>query len=203
MYRLFNSYWRQLAPISLVDHFTSYGRLPKQTLGDLASALPAEYVAVKFYANGALPDTPENRAFVAQVVGELSQSSDVVVLNTGVRFDDHADYPSEVRTRVHTVDHLMTPATNLDVQTRVIAGARALVCTYGGFSYLGPFVGTNTVAFYSHPTGFRFDHLDVARRVFSGLSGGSFIPLDVKDVNVLSLTQHSALGAQVPVGHTR
>jgi len=203
MYRLFNSYWRQLAPISLVDHFTSYGRLPKQTLGDLASALPAEYVAVKFYANGALPDTPENRAFVAQVVGELSQSSDVVVLNAGVRFDDHADYPSEVRTRVHTVDHLMTPATNLDVQTRVIAGARALVCTYGGFSYLGPFVGTNTVAFYSHPTGFRFDHLDVARRVFSGLRGGSFIPLDIKDVNVLNLTQHLVLGTQVPVGHTR
>jgi hypothetical protein len=203
MYRLFNFYWRQLAPISLVEHFTSYGRLPKQALGDLASALPAEYVAVKFYANGALPDTPENRAFVAQVVSELSQSSDVVVLNTGIRFDDHADYSPEVRARVHTVDHLMTPATNLDVQTRVIAGARALVSTYGGFSYLGPFVGTNTVAFYSHPTGFRFDHLDIARRVFSGLSGGSFIPIDVKDVDVLNLTQHSVLGVQVPMGHAR
>jgi hypothetical protein len=59
------------------------------------------------------------------------------------------------------------------------------------------------VAFYSHPTGFRFDHLDVARRVFSGLRGGSFIPLDIKDVNVLSLTQHLVLGTQVPVGHTR
>ena len=202
MYRLFNFYWRQLSPISLIDHFTSYGRLRSTTLGDLAAALPAEYVAVKFYANGALPDTQENRAFVAEVVRELSRSCDVVLLNTGIRFDDHADYPPEVRARVHTVEHLMTPSTNLDVQTRIIAGARALVGTYGGFSYLGPFVGTNTVAFYSHPTGFRFDHLDVARRVFSGLRGGSFVPLDVKDVNVLSFTQHSVLGAQVPVGRT-
>jgi len=195
MYRLFNMYWRQLAPISLVDHFTAFGPLPKQPLGDLAGRLPADYVAVKFYANGALPDTPDNRAFVARVVRELSQASDVVLLNTGVRFDDHVDYPADVRARVHTIDHLMTPQTNLDVQSRVIAGARALVGTYGGFSYLGPFVGTKTVAFYSHPTGFRFDHLDVARRVFSGLGAGSFVPLDVKDVSTLNLAQHSVFGA--------
>ncbi len=193
MYRLFNMYWRQLAPISLVDHFTAFAPLPKQPLGDLAGQLPLDYVAVKFYANGALPDTPDNRAFVARVVTELSQTSEVVLLNTGVRFDDHADYSSEVRARVHSIEHLMTPATNLDVQSRVIAGARALVGTYGGFSYLGPFVGTRTVAFYSHPTGFRFDHLDVARRVFSGLGGGSFVPLDVKDVNTLTLVQQSVL----------
>jgi len=91
----------------------------------------------------------------------------------------------------------MTPETNLDVQTRVIAGARALIGTYGGFSYLGPFVGTPTLAFYSHPTGFRFDHLDVARRVFAGLGGASFVPLDVSDIDVLRLMTHSMLEVAV------
>lgn len=196
MYRLFNFYWRQLAPLSLIDHFTAYSSMHKVGLGELASQLPSEYVAVKFYANGALPDTPENRAFVGRVVQELSSTSDVVLLNTGVRFDDHSDYTTAVRSRVHTIEHLMTPETNLDIQTRVVAGAKAFVGTYGGFSYMGPFVGTNTVAFYSHPGGFRFDHLDVARRVFSGLGGGSFVPLDVKDVSVLNLARTSILGGR-------
>ncbi|MBI4886452.1 MAG: hypothetical protein HY824_05130 [Acidobacteria bacterium] len=193
MYRLFSLYWRQLAPIALVERFTSYERLPAAGPGELARQLPREYVAVKFYANGALPDTPENRAFVAGVVAELAQATDVVLLNTAWRFDDHADLPVSARGRVHAIDHLMTPETNLDVQTRVIAGARALVGTYGGFSYLGPLVGTSTVAFYSHPTGFRFDHLDVARRVFAGIGGASFIPLDVKDAAVLRQMTHVSL----------
>ena len=38
-----------------------------------------------------------------------------------------------------------------------------------GFSYLAPLCGVNTVAFYSHPNGFRVDHLEVAKRVFSAL----------------------------------
>ena len=97
----------------------------------------------------------------------------MVLLNTGHRFDDHEDVPPQARGRVHLVEHLMTPADNLAVQTQIIAHAEAFVGTYGGFSYLAPLVGTDTLAFYSHPTGFRFDHLEVAKRVFSGLRGGA------------------------------
>lgn len=191
MNRLFDVCWQHLAPIALVERYAAYARLPRVDLGDLAAYLPVEYVAVKFYANAALPDTPENRAFVSSTLAQLTRTTDVVLLNTGFRFDDHADFAHEIRDRIHTIGHLMTPETNLDVQTRVIAGARALISTYGGFSYLGPLVGTSTVAFYSHPTGFRFDHLDVARRVFAGLGGASFVPLDVKALDVLALMQHS------------
>jgi hypothetical protein len=82
----------------------------------------------------------------------------------------------------------MPPETNLDVQTRIIGNARAFVSTYGGFSYLAPFSGTNTVAFFSNPAAFRFDHLEVSKRVFSSLKSGSFVPLDVKDVDVVRLS---------------
>ena len=70
------------------------------------------------------------------------------------QFDDHEDMPKINRKRLHTVDHLMTPETNLDVQTRIITAADAFVGTYGGFSYLAPLCGTDTLAFYSHVTGF-------------------------------------------------
>jgi hypothetical protein len=81
----------------------------------------------------------------------------------------------------------MTPANNLDVQTRVIAGAEAYVGTYGGFSYVAPLLGTNALTFYSHITGFRFDHLELAKRVFSGLRKGSFVELDVRSVDLIRL----------------
>jgi hypothetical protein len=85
------------------------------------------------------------------------------------------------------VEHLMPPETNLEVQTRIISGAKAFVGTYGGFSYLAPFCGTNAVAFYSNPAAFRFDHLEVSKRVFSSLKTGAFVPLDVKDIDVVRL----------------
>ena len=79
------------------------------------------------------------------------------------------------------------PETNLDVQTRIIAGAEAYVGTYGGFSYLAPFVGTHALTFYSHITGFRFDHLEVAKRVFSGLREGSFVEIDLRSMDLMRL----------------
>jgi hypothetical protein len=187
MYRLFEQFWFQRAPVSLVESFTRFGRLQPPDLGALRSALPERYVAAKFYGNVALPETPESRAFVASYLEELTRHTDVVLLNTGQRFDDHQDLPAFSRRRLHTIEHLMTPETNLDVQTRIIGGAQAFVGTYGGFSYLAPFLGIDTLAFYSHATGFRFDHLEVAKRVFTGLRLGSFVELDVRSMDLLRL----------------
>jgi len=187
MYGLFDHFWFQRVPVTLVEAFTSFGPLPPVDLGDLRSILPARYVAAKFYGNAALPDTPENQAFVASYLEELTRHIDVVLLNTGQRFDDHEDIAKGNRGRIHTIDHLMTPANNLDVQTRVIAGAEAYVGTYGGFSYVAPLAGTHALTFYSHITGFRFDHLEVAKRVFSGLRKGSFVELDLRSVDMLRL----------------
>jgi hypothetical protein len=81
----------------------------------------------------------------------------------------------------------MTPDTNLEVQTRIIGGAKAFTGTYGGFSYLAPFLGVDTVSFYSNPSAFRFDHMELAHRVFASFKRASFVPLDLKDVEVIRL----------------
>jgi hypothetical protein len=187
MYRLFDHFWFQRAPVTLIEAFTSFGALPPVETGDLRSRLPERYVAAKFYGNTALPDTPDNHAFVASYLEELTRHVDVVLLNTGQRFDDHEDMAKVNRSRIHTVDHLMTPATNLDVQTRIIAAADAYVGTYGGFSYVAPLAGTHALTFYSHITGFRFDHLEIAKRVFSGLRKGSFVEVDLRSLDLLRL----------------
>ncbi len=187
MYSLFNVFWRQMAPLTLIEAFTVFKRFEKQPLGDLAAHLPASYVAVKFYSNVALPDSADNRVLIAGVLNELTKTTDVVNLSTGVRFDDHTEYPFERRGRVHTIDHLMTPENNLEIQTRVISNARAFVGTYGGFSYLAPLLGTDTLSFFSHASGFRWDHLEIAKRVFSSLRAGSFVALDARDRDVVRL----------------
>jgi hypothetical protein len=109
--------------------------------------LPREYVAVKAYFNECLQATPRNRAFLRGVIEKLAEVTDVVLLSTGLQVDDHEEWTIR-HGRVHPIEHLLRPEDNLAVQTRVIAAARGLVATYGGFSYLGPFVGVPTLTLY-------------------------------------------------------
>jgi hypothetical protein len=55
------------------------------------------------------------------------------------------------------------PRDNLALQTAIVANAAALVGTYGGFSYLAPFLGVRAVAYYSDPDGFSRRHLLMMR----------------------------------------
>ena len=181
MYNLFRAFWMQIAPFDLVRPFVVPRRLTVGSGSPLPS-LPSRYVAVKFYTNPALPPGPENQRFVSDVLRQLSERIDVVLLQTGLAMDDHGEFRSGARERIHTVEHLMTPSTNLDLQTRIISGAEALVGTYGGFSYVGPLLGVKTLAFYSNPAGFRIDHLEVAQRMFREVGAAPYVALRTGDV---------------------
>jgi hypothetical protein len=201
MYQLFDHFWYQRAPVTLVEAFSVFSMMPPGESTGIRAHLPDRYVAAKFYANGALPSTPENHAFVSRYLADLAQQVDVVLLDTAQRFDEHADYAPGLRGRVHTIDHLMAPATNLAVQSEVIRHAEAFVGTYGGFSYLAPLSGVDTLAFYSHPSGFRFDHLEVAKRVFASLGCGTFTEVDLRAAHALRLGFGGGLPA--PAGAAR
>jgi hypothetical protein len=195
MYTLFDHFWYQRSPVTLVEAFTVFSTIPPAEPLGVRAQLPDRYVAAKFYGNTALPATPESRAFVGEYLADLARHIDVVLLNTGQRFDDHSDYPASLRGRIHTIEHLMTPQNNLAVQTEVIRNAQAFVGTYGGFSYLAPLCGVNTLAFYSHASGFRFDHLEVAKRVFSALRCGTFTEVDLRSIDMLRLGFGGSLSA--------
>jgi hypothetical protein len=65
------------------------------------------------------------------------------------------------------------------VQSAIVARADAFVGTYGGFSYMAPFYGVKSLAFYSDPNGFSRKHLDMARSAFETIGAGGL--LDVRD----------------------
>jgi hypothetical protein len=196
MYALFDQFWLQRAPLTLVEAFTRFAPLAPAPPSGIRSSLPARYVAARFYGNSALPADADARAFASNYLSDLVQHTDVVLLNTAHQFDDHADFPPAVHPRLHRIDHLMSAEHNLAVQTEVIQHASGFVGTYGGFSYLAPLCGVNTLAFYSRAGGFRFDHLDVAKRAFASLRCGTFTEIDIRAIDVLRL----GFGGPAPVG---
>jgi len=182
MYDLFWSFWAYGSTVKQLDDYTAFHRLapPPPVAG-----LPSSYVAVRFYFSRCFPETPANRAFVERTLARLTEQTDVVLLNTPFAVDDHRDFEQR-RPRVHSIADRMEPATNLALQAAVIANATAFVGTYGGYSYLAPLYGVNSVAFYSNTT-FKRQHLDLAHRVFTRLGPARLLPVDVASADMLRL----------------
>ena len=182
MYRLFAPVFQGQLPLDSLLKRVRYERLAKPELpDDLASALPQDYVALRFYFRPSFPDTPRNRDFVRELVGRIAKTTPVVLLNTGLGVDDHADCPAD---GALSLERYVTPANNLDVQSRVIANARAFIGTYGGLSYLAPFFGVASIGFHSDATDLKPAHLEAIRAACRALDG-RFVELHVDDVDLL------------------
>jgi hypothetical protein len=162
MHQLFRAYWYDKGAAGLVLKHTHYR--PLSGIGNALDGLPEHYVAVRFYTRQSFPDTIENRAFVAATVSALATQVPVVLLNTNIRIDDHADLPVP-STGVYRLADLMTPENNLEIQTRAIRHARALVGTYGGLMCLAALCGVPAIGFYSHDTKLLSAHVDMADRL--------------------------------------
>ena len=90
----------------------------------------------------------------------------------------------------------MSPRTNLDIQSKVIARARAFVGTHGGLSYLPPLYGIKSLSFYSDPRPYTVRHLELARRAYTRMHPGSYVALDINDLDTLRVAlgeQHEAI----------
>jgi hypothetical protein len=130
----------------------------------LPPGCPSDYVAVKLYFSDPFPDDGASRELAAGELARLAEDSDVVVLTSGVQLDEHREWiPDGVR--IHDSSAWVRPEDNLAVQTSLVERARALVSTYGGFSYLGPMLGVPTRALYTRDA-FQRVHLDVLRAAY-------------------------------------
>lgn len=185
MYRLFRFYWLGHRGVSYVQERTRVERLvPAGRL--TLDRLPREFIAVKAYTARSLPDTPRNRSILQAIVAALAEQIDVVLLDTGLAVDDHADYAFARLPRVHTLGALLTPANNLDVQTEVIARSRGFVGTCGGLAWLAPMMGVPTVALFSDAR-FLPAHLYFARKVYLDMHAAPFATVDLAAVEVMGL----------------
>jgi hypothetical protein len=88
-----------------------------------------------------------------------------------VRSDDH-DGDAHGLPGVQPLPSDLHPRDNLGLQSALVAGASSFVGTYGGLSYLAPFLGVPTSAYYADADGFSPRHLSMARSSFASIGAG-------------------------------
>ena len=158
--------WEGLVPPEEAVRAGDYESLPRGELPtELAERLPDRFVAVKAYFNECVPDDEASRAGYAEVLRRLTAEGPVVLLQPGFAVDDHEDWaPAGPVVRV---DDALRPESNLAVQAALVARGDALVSTYGGFGYLGPFLGVPTAGLGA-PAGENPNHERVLRAALPG-----------------------------------
>lgn len=161
MYGLFNPFWWGHTDDTWVLRYTRFRRLhSRPPVGYEPPPMP--YTAVKFYFNDCFPATDRNRAFVRATLKGLAAEGPVVSLVTGLNLDDHSGGEAHA-SGVRPFPSHVEPRDNLALQTAIVAGASRFIGTYGGFSYLAPFMGVRSTGYYGDPDGFSKRHLIMAR----------------------------------------
>jgi len=188
MYRLLTAYWKDEAVLEPISAFLRSSPLPTPPPHPVTKTLPAEYVAAKFYFSQSFPDTADNREFVHRRIATAAEQMPVVLLSAGAQLDDHRD------ALVASGGRILTIATdvrdNLAAQSAVVAGARGFIGTYGGFSYLAPLYGVDSLSFFSDRGKLMPFHLDHAHATFGTMNAGRFLACDVADAHLVTTTVH-------------
>jgi hypothetical protein len=205
MYQMFRPFWYGDRSLDFLMRHSDFARVRDSVTAacaalPLPSGLPAEYVAVKFYTGQALPDTAENRDTLYRFVERLAARMPVVLLDTAWSVDEHRDYAFDAIPGVTTLRPSLDPATNLGLQTRVIAGARRFLGTCGGLAWLAPLLGVETLAIYEDDR-YLTAHLYAARYAYRYAAAAPFSALNVTALRRLHVpaTGRRARAAALPV----
>ena len=165
---------------------------------ELDAVLPKKFVTFRFYYNNSFPETEENRTFVGDTLRALSRQTPVVLLNNGMNVDEHHDYVPDDPSQIINLAQYMRPATNLALQSAAISRADAFYGTYGGLSYLPPFLHVPSHCFFSEQNNFMQHHLDLALSVFRGPKWGDFMPLNSSHAQSAEIAAASGPVERVP-----
>jgi hypothetical protein len=174
MYWALEPFWDERMGLRDLLKLTDYQPLHKPPPPVTIDALPAQYVAVKFYGRATWPHPhPETTAFVADVVGRIAQQIPVVLLNSGHDGDEHIDMQI-TGPNIHTLPAL-PPEVNLGVQLALIGRAQAFVGTYGGLAQVALRMGIPSLSVYGVFGGTAHAHLSLS----SWLSKAMNVPFAV------------------------
>lgn len=198
MYWLLAPFWEGTQGLRHLQGLTDYGPLPRLELG--AAPLPAEYLAVRFYARATFPfPDPAVTDFVRDVVGGLAAQLPVVLLQTPDLYDDHLDVPL-TGPNVFTLP-AVKPEEHLAMHAAVIQRSRAFVGTYGGVAQLALRLGAPSMSFYAAWGGTAVQHLHLNDH----LAKVTRVPFLVSSIADMGLWKQGSIGIRLsgPVGVPR
>lgn len=151
MYQVLAPWWEGTATESYLNRYT----LQPVTLhapaidASLQAKLPKEYIAMRWYARPTWPYREDVVLWTRRLVEKVAKSMPVVLIDS-FHADDHADINLGEIANVIRLSELaeQTPTNNLQIQSSVIAKAKAYVGTYGGMAQGAMRWGVPTVAMY-------------------------------------------------------
>ncbi|MEQ1572688.1 MAG: hypothetical protein ABL993_00445 [Vicinamibacterales bacterium] len=183
MFRLLRQFWLGNESLQYALEYLVYRRVAAPVDVPLPS-LPSRYAAVKFYSGRALPDIDANRQAVRAIVDRIGADMPIVLLDTGLSLDEHADMTMS-GANITTLAAYLTPQNNLAVQTEVIRRAALFIGTCGSVAWLAPMLGTETLAVFADDY-LLTPHLYAARHAYRVMDAAAFVPLDLRAAGILS-----------------
>ena len=186
MFRLLRQFWLGNESLDYALGYLRYAPLAPSFAAPVPP-LPDDFVAMKFYSARSLGADDRHRHLLRALVERIAERHPVVLLRTGMAFDEHEDFLFAGLPVTDLAPH-MKPGSNLGLQTEVIRRARRFVGTCGSLAWLAPMLGTDTLAVYSDDH-LLTSHLYAARHAYGSISAARF---DVLDLNALELTEFVA-----------
>jgi hypothetical protein len=184
MFRLLRQFWLGNESLDYALGYLRYVPLAPPFAAPLPP-LPDEYVAMKFYSARSLAANDRHRHLLRALVERIAERHRVVLLGTGLAFDEHEDFLfGGVPGVINLAPHLK-PESNLGMQTEVIRRARRFVGTCGSLAWLAPMLATDTLAVYSDDH-LLTSHLYAARHAYGSIPAARF---DVLDLNALEQSE--------------
>ena len=150
MYHTLAPYWTGHRGVSWLHQRTEWRTMPAPPLPEGLS-LPDAFLAVRFYARDTFPmNVMVTQQFVAAVIQTLAAHIPVIVLDSRIFADDHADFKSPTGPNIFHLADLapLTPQNVLRLQTAVLGKSEGFVGTYGGFAQMVLRMGKPSVSFY-------------------------------------------------------
>ncbi len=172
MYTAFKAYWSREWSPRQVKRYSTYE--PMTAPPAPTGVAPSEpYTVAKFYFSDTFPKTEANERFIIDILSREASRNPVLLFRNKTTFDDHSDALTGLPDNVFVYEPA-NPKTNLGDQTGLIGGARRFIGTYGGFSYIAPFLGVPSLSFYTNIERLVPVHVDMAMRIFRELRTGQF-----------------------------
>lgn len=181
MYRLFTPVWLGNRAADVIFRHASMAPV---TAAPPDFELPRQYLAAKFYTGAALPDRPDCRRALRELVRRAASELPVVMLDTGLATDEHEDYLFADIPGVISLRDRLPARSNLGVQTSVVARAQGYIGTCGSLAWLAPMLGVPTVAVYADDR-LLATHLYLARQLYRRMDAAPFDTLDLRAVDAL------------------
>ena len=201
MYQLLSPFWEGSKPLTwLDDKLLHLAMMPPPPIPkSLESQLPAQFVAMRWYARATWPLKEDLILWTRKLVESVAARVPVVLIDSGFQTDDHADINLGSIPNVHRLSTLqpMTPLNNLQIQSGVIARAQGYVGTYGGMAQGAMRWGVPTLALYDQfgQTSPMHLHLTQSLSLKSGVPFVATYPLAIERLTELVLAKREGVAA--------